>query len=159
MPVIQVLENYRGESLIVSAACQGRDQLSSIPSVVRYDDSNVHFVHFETASENLKSAYIGHYFCWLDEKIIHIFNLKTQITQDVDVENYLELGKQWDREYLALDACDTRSLAETGWISSVNKTEVDKLSNHMQVTYKNHVLIFNLNLESPYLYDEIDETD
>ena len=29
----------------------------------------------------------------------------------------------------------------------------------MQVTYKNHVLIFNLNLASPCLYDEIDATD
>ena len=93
MPVYQVLVNYRGEAVIVSAACRGRDQLSAAPSVFKCDDSDVHFVHFETASQTLKSAYIGHYFCWLADKIIHIFNLKTQITREVEVENYFELGE------------------------------------------------------------------
>ena len=62
-------------------------------------------------------------------------------------------------DQLAIDACDPRSLVEAGFTSIVDRTSIEKLNNHLQVTIKDHLLIYDLNPAVPTLIDELDEAE
>ena len=62
-------------------------------------------------------------------------------------------------ELIQISACDPRSLIEAGWHSRLDEQDVNRLSNHLQVTIKNQAFIYDFSPEKPVLVDELDEMD
>ena len=91
IPLVQILFNFQGEVLLVSAANQGPDLANCSPSVVRHEYPDVYLIHFETAHDALSTTYAGHYFCWVDKSAVQVYDLTKGTTRTIDISGFLQI--------------------------------------------------------------------
>ena len=116
-------------------------------------------INFNTPIHESSFAFVGDYFCWTGSQKIQYLNLRTKSSgkiKAIKVDQFFKhVPAKWPKHWIAINSLPPEFLIESGWLRSVDKANVDRLANFLQVTIRDRAIIFNLNLPEPRPIDEV----